>query len=383
MHNYEVIVVGAGPSGCAAAVQLSNLNPHLAERILLLDKAVFPRAKLCAGGLSPAADLALSQLGLAYDLPSIPVHKGNLILPNGRLTFEQPNLCPGVNPEQVYYFLLRSARERGITVQDGEAVKHVQSTSDEVIVQTSRNEYRAKVLIAADGANSTVRGQLGFSRGGRLMAAMELHAPLDAISAPSPVDHNVAVVDLSLMNRGVPGYGWGVPAVVAGSQARSVGIAVAPFTRGENIPLRDAFASWLATLDLDLSAFEAKAYPSLRYEPQADCSRHRVLFVGDAAGVDPLFGEGITSGLALGILAGQTAFDALRDHDFSFSNYERRIRRSPIGSMMCRRYMVARRLYSYPKLAQFFLRQGALFRGIALLTDPKTRTKLRWEPLYS
>src|ERR1043166_4411308 len=143
MHNYEVIVVGAGPSGCAAAVQLSNLNPHLAERILLLDKSVFPGAKLGAGGLSPAADLALSQLGLAYDLPSIPVHKGNLILPNGRLTFEQPNLCRVVNREQVDYFLFRSARERGLTVGGGEAVRHAQTTSDEVIER---------------GSNQTVRG---------------------------------------------------------------------------------------------------------------------------------------------------------------------------------------------------------------------------------
>jgi flavin-dependent dehydrogenase len=134
---------------------------------------------------------------------------------------------------------------------------------------------------------------------------------------------------------------------------------------------------------LDLSAFEAKAHPSLRYEPQADCSRHRVLFVGDAAGVDPLFGEGITSALGLGIIAAQSAFDALRDQDFSFSNYERRIRRSAIGSMMCRRHMVARRLYSYPKLAQFLLRQGALLRGMALLGDPKSKVKLSWEPLDS
>jgi len=382
MHNYEVIIVGAGPSGCAAAVQLSKLNPHLAERILLLDKAVFPRAKLCAGGLSPDADLALAQLGLADDLPSIPVHKAIVILPNGRMTFEQPNLSRVVNREQFDFFLFRSARERGITVRDGEAVEHVRTTSEEVIVQTSQNEYRAKVLIAADGANSTVRGQLGLSRVGRVMAAMELHAPLADISVPNLVD-NVAIVDLSLMNCGVPGYGWVFPAVGGGSQPRSVGIAIAPFDRRKNIPLRDAFASWLATIGLDLNAFEAKAYPSLRYEPQAHCSRHRVLFVGDAAGVDPLFGEGISSGLALGIIAGQTAFDALRDHDFSFSNYERRIRRSAIGSMMCRRYMVARRLYSYPKLAQFLFRQGALLRGIALLTDPQTRVKLRWEPLDS
>jgi geranylgeranyl reductase family protein len=382
MRNYEVIVVGAGPSGCAAAVQLSNLDPHLAERTLLLDKAVFPRAKLCAGGLSPAADLALSQLGLADDLPSIPVHKAILILPNGRLTLEERNLSRVVNREQFDFFLFRSARLRGVRVQDGEAIEHVLPTRDEVIVQTSRNEYRAKVLIAADGANSTVRGQLGLSRVGRVMAALELHAQHSDISAPSLID-NMAIIDLSLMNRGVPGYGWVFPAVAVGSRPLSVGIAVAPFGRGESTPIRGVFASWLATIGLDLSAFEAKAHPSLRYEPQADCSRHRVLFVGDAAGVDPLFGEGITSALGLGIIAAQSAFDALRDQDFSFSNYERRIRRSAIGSMMCRRHMVARRLYSYPKLAQFLLRQGALLRGIALLGDPKSKVKLCWEPLDS
>ena len=122
-----------------------------------------------------------------------------------------------VNREQFDFFLFRSARQRGVTVQDGEAIEHVLSTSDEVIVQTSQNEYRAKVLIAADGANSTVRGQLGLSRVGRVMAAMELHAPHSDISAPNLVD-NMALIDLSLMNRGVPGYGWVFPAVGGGSQ---------------------------------------------------------------------------------------------------------------------------------------------------------------------
>lgn len=63
MSNYEVIIAGAGPAGCSSALQLLNLDPQLAGRVLLLDKAQFPRAKLCAGRLSPDADRALSQLG--------------------------------------------------------------------------------------------------------------------------------------------------------------------------------------------------------------------------------------------------------------------------------------------------------------------------------
>jgi menaquinone-9 beta-reductase len=382
MFNYEVIIVGAGPAGCSSALQLLNLAPHLAGRVLLLDKAVFPRDKLCAGCLSPAADRSLSQLGLVGGPPGIPIHKAILILPTGCLTFEQLNLARVVSREQFDYFLLQSARQRGVTVQDGEAVEQVLPTRDEVIVRTSRDEYRTKILIAADGANSTVRGRLGLNRARRVMAAMELHAPLADISAPN-LEENMALADMSLMNRGVPGYGWVFPAVDAGSCPRSVGILAAPFGRVGSTPLRDAFASWLATIGLDINAFEAKAHPSLRYDPQAACSQHRVLLVGDAAGIDPLFGEGISSALAQGIIAAQCAFEALRDRDFSFSNYERRIRDSAIGSMMYRRHVIARNLYSHPKLAQFLLRRRALLQGIALLRAPQSKVKLTWEPLTS
>lgn len=382
MFDYEVIIVGAGPAGCSSALQLLNLAPHLAGRILLLDKAVFPRAKLCAGGLSPAADRALSRLGLVGGPSGISVHKATLVLPTGRLIFEQPNLSRVISREEFDYFLLQSARRRGATVQDGEAVEHVLAARDEVIVRTSLGGYRTKILIAADGANSTVRGRLGLNRGRRVMAAMELHAPLADISLPN-LEENMALLDMSLMNRGVPGYAWVFPAVAAGSRTRSVGILAAPFGRGGGPPLRDAFASWLATIGLDINAFEAKAHPSLRYDPQATCSHHRVLLIGDAAGIDPLFGEGISSALAQGIIAAQSAFEALRDHDFSFSTYERRVRDSAIGSMMYRRHLVARKLYSHPKLAQFLLRRRVLLQGIALLRAPQSEVILTWEPLTS
>jgi geranylgeranyl reductase family protein len=382
MFNYEVIVVGAGPAGCSSALRLLSLNPHLAGQVLLLDKAVFPRAKLCAGGLSPAADRALSQLGLVGGPPDIPVHKAILALPAGRLTFEHRNLSRVVSREQFDHFLLQSARQRGTAVQDGEAVEHVQPTRDEVIVRTSLGEYRTKILIAADGANSTVRARLGLGRAGRVMAAMELHAPLAAVSVPN-LEEDMALLDMSLLNRGVPGYGWVFPAVTVGSRQRSVGILAAPFGRGSSAPLREAFASWLSTMGFNLDAFEAKAHPILRYDPQAVCSMHRVLLVGDAAGIDPLFGEGISSALAQGIIAAQSAFEALRDQHFSFSGYESRVRNSAIGSMMYRRHVVARKLYSHPKLAQFLLRRRALLQGIALLRGPRSEVKLTWEPLTS
>ena len=378
MTKYEIIIAGAGPSGCATALQLSNLDPNLARQVLLLDKAVFPRAKLCAGGVSADAELVLSQLGVNINLPAGPVHVTKFVLPTGCLTFRQPSHFRVLRREDFDHSLFQLARSRGVVTKDGEAVESVVNTSDEVIVQTSKDEYRAKILIAADGANSRIRASLGLSRAGRLMVAMELHAPLAEASLPNFTD-NMAILDLSLLSHGLPGYCWIFPTVNEGPPVVSLGLMAAPFGNREVGPLRDIFGRWLNGFGLDLDAFELKAHPELRYESKAACSQPRVLFVGDAAGVEPLFGEGIASALALGSMAAQCAFDALRNKDFSFSDYEERIRSSPIGSMMRRRRMIARRLYCRPKLARLFLRQGALLRGLALLQARKSGAKITWE----
>jgi flavin-dependent dehydrogenase len=282
MHDYEIIVAGAGPSGCAAALHLSNLDPGLAGRVLLLDKAVFPRKKLCAGGVSADAEAALRQLGINLDLPAVPVHTTKFILPTGCLTFRQNVHFRVVRREQFDHFLFRSAGERGVVARDGEAVEDVVNTPDGVIVRTSKDEYRAKILVAADGANGTLRGRLGLSRAGRVMVAMELHAP----RADASIQHfgdNTAIVDLSVLSQGVPGYCWVFPTVGEGPAVVSMGLLASPSGGDGVAPLKDAFARWLAGIGLDLSAFELQAHPILRYEPKAACSTRRVLFVGDAA----------------------------------------------------------------------------------------------------
>ena len=159
----------------------------------------------------------------------------------------------------------------------------------------------------------------------------------------------------------------------------SLGHVAAPFSKHQVFSAKDIFARWLSGLGLDLKDFSLKAHPALRYERRAACSRPRVVFVGDAAGLEPLFGEGIASALGVGRMAGQVALDALLTNDFSFSTYEKRIRSSAIGSMMRRRHMVAKKIYSHPKLAGFLLKHGTLLRGIALLNPPKLGTKVIWE----
>jgi len=378
MRDYEIIIVGAGPSGCASAIQLSNLDPDLAGHVLLLDRAVFPRFKLCAGGISSDADLALQQLGVNVDVPSVPVNVTRFVLPTGYLTFQKPSQFRVIRRDQFDHYLFQIARQRGVETKDGEGLETIINSSDGVIVQTAKDEYRAKILIAADGANSKVRAGLRMTRARRVMVAMETHVPYGDVSISNFTD-NMAVLDLSPLNHNVPGYCWIFPTVNNGPSIVSMGIMAAPFGSGESSSFKAVFDAWLNNLGVDSHDLELKAHPALRYEPRAASSQGRVLFVGDAAGVEPLFGEGISSALASGIIAAESAFDAIITKDFSFSDYEERIRCSWIGSMMRRRRMIARRLYSKPRLARFYLRHGALLRGLMLLHAQRLGAKLTWE----
>jgi geranylgeranyl reductase family protein len=379
MLNYEIIIAGAGPSGAAAALQLTKLDPGLAGRILLIDKAVFPRPKLCAGGVTVDAELVLGQLGVALNLPSVPIHTSKFVLPTGSLSVHRPNHIRIFRREDFDHNLFQHVRARGVVIREGEAVEHIIHTPAEVIVRTSKNEYRGKILIGADGANSVVRKFLDLSRSERLMMALEIFAPAEQVKIPDLAD-NTTVLDFSLTSGGFPGYCWVFPAVPQGPPMFSLGIMEAPFGKADAVSLKTAFACWLRELGIDLEQFNLRGHPALRYEPRARCSKPRVLLVGDAAGVDPLLGEGITSALALGTIAAQVALDAIRRGNFSFADYEKRIRASSVGTLMRRRRLLARRLYTDPTFGRRYLKYAGLLKWVALFDPQRRFGTMTWEP---
>ena len=378
MFTHDVVIAGAGPAGCASAIELANLDASLAGRVLLLDKAVFPRPKLCAGGLSVDTDAELRALGVEIGVPATPVHNTQFLLPTGRLTFIHPNQFRIVRRTDFDHALLKAAQARGVVTHEGEAVEEVVADKDGVVIRTSKAEYRAKILIAADGANSKIRVALGLSRIGRLMIAMEIHSAFEDLVL-NDFDENMAILDLRVLNQGMPGYCWAFPTVNNDFRELSLGLMAAPFDAHQLPAMKTVFSHWLQRLGIDVDEVKIASHPSLRYESKAACSQRRVLFVGDAAGVEPLFGEGIVSALAYGRVAARAGFDALRSGDFAFADYEKRVRSSAIGSLMRRRKMIARRLYEKPRLAHFLLKQGAVIRGLALLHVYKYGGKITWE----
>src|SRR5574338_1208478 len=95
----------------------------------------------------------------------------------------------------------------------------------------------------------------------------------------------------------------------------------------------------------DLQDYELKGHPIRWFEPGSPMSVERVLLVGDAAGADPLFGEGISIALGYGALAAQEIGEAFQRQDFSMEGYKRRVMSSSLGRSLARRWFIAKVIY--------------------------------------
>jgi menaquinone-9 beta-reductase len=169
----EVIVVGGGPAGSSTAAALVELG----HRVLLFDKASFPRHKPCSDYVNPAGARLLAEMGLLQPILDAGAHcmDGMLVhAPNGgRFLADYAKAEPGraaigLSRYHLDQLLLERAKSTGVTVcerahvrellRDGERVIGVVATIDGL-----REEIRAPLVIGADGRNSVVARSLGIS----------------------------------------------------------------------------------------------------------------------------------------------------------------------------------------------------------------------------
>ncbi len=346
MDEYEIIVVGAGPAGSAAAIQIANLEPDLARRTLLLDRARFPRQKLCAGGVTTHADALLAKLGVRIEVPSVAIHGARFVYKCTGFTFRWRNLFRVVRREEFDAALVRCAVERGASLKDGEALQDFRNEDSGVVVQTDKGTYKCQVLIGADGANSRVRQRLGLVRWDRISRLIEVLTPVDA-HASSEFVNSTAVFDFTPLADGVQGYYWDFPSLKAGVPVMNRGLFDSRVLPDQpRAPLKQVFANLLGSRNVNMDAVILQGHPERWYDASAKHSADRVILAGDAAGTEPLFGEGISHALDFGMRAATAAVTALREGEFSFRNYEAQIAWSALGRRLQAKRALANFAYS-------------------------------------
>jgi menaquinone-9 beta-reductase len=327
---WDLVVVGAGPAGTAAAA--AALRQHPQARVLLLDRADFPRDKVCGDGIAAEVFDLLDELRLpdaAAGCP--PVGRLRLVSPGGATAdgaLRRPAL---VIPRAVFDDRLVTAVLAWGAVLRRHRLRDLQQHNDMVLLD---GEIRARVVVGADGAESTVRRLLGVApnRPAHVAIALRGYAPVATDLAGTQV--------IAMARRGWPAYAWSFP---IGDGRANVGY-------GHRLDRSTGRAETLTELDRllpgaadGITQVRGHRLPLSTSRPRV--ATGRVLLAGDALSlVNPLTGEGVHAAVLSGMLAGRAALsgaDAGRRYRHALrSALGRHLRHVGVAALLGRRTAV-------------------------------------------
>ena len=349
MLERDIIVIGGGPGGLSTALHIARDFPHLAPRVLILEKARYPRFKLCAGGLVFDAEVLLQRLGL--DVSTIP----HVDVDQFHFDFEAKGLgihLPGrhvlrvIRRDEFDDWLAKKARNKGIEIKEGVTVKNICVELDGVIVETDQGTFRAQILVGADGSNGVTRRRIFPQAPVHTARVLEILTPTQPSCYSETGRGTSAYFDFLPVPENIAGYVWDFPTQVKGETMRCWGIYDTNILAdGKRPQLKEPLALEMSRIGFNPEKYEIKGHPSRWFSPENPISVPRVLFVGDAAGADPLFGEGISIALGYGVLAAQEIGKAFERNEFSFKGYKSRVLRSALGQALIARWIITNIIY--------------------------------------
>jgi geranylgeranyl reductase family protein len=277
----DVVVVGAGPAGSTAAYRLASRG----ARVVVLDRARFPRDKPCGGGVTIRGAQVLP-FGIAEVTEAV-VDRLEVRMAYSGPVREVVSEGPAVYMTQrrrLDAFLVGKAVEAGADFRDGTRVRQITHVADGVRVTTDAGTVEARAMIGADGANGVSRSALGAPEPSYAVA-LEGNLPRGAAGFDDAAYLSSAMIEF----RTVPGgYGWIFP---KGDHLNfGVGgyLDEGPALRAHLRVLCEHHGIRLE----DLEALRGHRLPIRR--PGTPVATPRAVLVGDAAGlVDPFSGDGM------------------------------------------------------------------------------------------
>ena len=376
----DVVVVGAGPGGAATAYWAAAAGLD----VLLLDKASFPRDKVCGDGLTPRAVAELVRMGVAIREDDGWIRNLGLRVHGGGHTIELP--WPELSSYPSYglarrrtgldQLLVEHARAAGAKVLERTAVTGplLDERTGRVVGVRARREgdeemvLRAPLVVAADGVSSRLATGLGRTpRPDRPMGVAvrtyfrsPLHDDPWMTSYLELWDGEPGASNL------MPGYGW---IFALGDGTVNVGLgSVSSTNAATKVDYRDLFATWMANTPPEWGFTKENQDGPVRGAAlpmgfnRGPLYGNGLMLVGDAAGmVSPFNGEGIAYALAAGRVAAEAAAQGLArgsaaGRERAFAAYQTRMKDDLGGYYTLGRIFV--KLIEHPQVMRACTRYG-------------------------
>ena len=327
----DVMIVGGGPAGVSTWLHLQKYAPQLASRSVLIEKAVFPRDKLCAGGVGAWSADVLKHLEVELDIPSLFVSDVEFRFGNEVYHFRQPHCFRVVQRMDFDYALVKVAVNRGLEMNQDEMLTDVTRDHNRLIVKTNRRKYGVHTLIGADGALSIVRRKMMPLNKPRLAPTIQILAAVDR-QYDTEFEEEKIVWDFTPVKEGLQGYVWHFPSLRDGTPSVAHGIGdVRIYSEKPRADMKKIFSRVLQSRNIHLEPKAWSSHPVHWFSDEDLVSQPNVLLVGDAAGIEPAFGGGIHIALSYGEVAAQAVINAFQNNDFSFHDYGKRLQSHLVG----------------------------------------------------
>ncbi len=303
MKTADVAVIGLGIAGSSAFKILQNSGLSL----IAFEALKIPRYKPCAGGLTKKACRVLKDI-FKTDI-TVPLKKPDkLILKNDPYEISVPAedaFCGFADRFELDFFLVSSLRGN---IHDAERVLSVEKENDVFKIKTTKDIYRAKVVIGADGVNSIVSRLSGL----KLKKGITYEIDVEAESE--------LLCDFTKFGKG---YFWAFPKFGA------VTCGIGFFDRRRLPQIKEILHFYMKKNNIKGSVIrEGGAFIPSNFSFKRS-SGEGFLICGDAAGfVDPLTGEGIYFAAESGRLAAESVLRAFSKGDFSFKDYRKNVKKT-------------------------------------------------------